>query len=364
MKYLAITLVFFFLQSNSLATAQPKYLSAVKEVIQEIRPHPLMDDIDKFLKTAPLIKPDQTAEKSVKQIIDFIFNDLKISADNSYQSRNNRDNILPDSVLKTKQGHCVGLTILFLLIAEKNELKVSFVRGPDHVFPRLCDKSKCLNVEMLKKGEIKEDDYYIKNLLISKDALDKKLYLVSIESPQELKASIYLGLGFVANKAGQKDLAELFYLKATQNSENFVEPHSNLAAIYADSGRVNEALSELKRALAMNPSHYASLINLGVIEHSRGKEESALDYYSKAIVANPLSMEAYRRRSRVYEIQKEWTKASLDLERILIIEPRFCDVLEDRIKLATKEAKLSKPELPIQLKRLKTGNQCLSLPRS
>lgn len=313
--------------------AEPVYLSAVSEVLKELRPAPSLSEVDTFLKKAPALKTDASLQQASQQISAYIFDDLKIKADDSFQSRNNKDNILPDSVLKTKQGHCLGLTILFLLAAEKSHWQAALVRGPDHVFPRLCRKDQCVNIEMLRHGEIKEDSYYVQNLLIPKEALDKKLYLQNLESGPELKASIYLGLGYVANHAGQKDLAELFYRKSAENSTTFAEPHTDLAAIMAESGRGDEARAELKKALAINPTHYASLLNLGLIEQKTGHAQEALTDYGQAIAANPLAVRAYRQRSEIYESRHDMKSALLDLDRILVIQPKACDVIQDRQRL-------------------------------
>lgn len=362
MKKLILIFILLCLRPILATQTNHKYYSAIKEVIEEVRPKPSMREVGQFLQSAPIIPKTQTLERNAKQIADFIFKTSKISGDESYFSRSNEDNILPDSVIKMKQGHCLGLTILFLLVAEKNNLIAQFVRGPDHVFPRLCDSAKCINVEMLKKGEIKDDQYYINNLIIPKLALDKKIYLSGLDSPKELQASIYLGLGFVANKAGQKDLAELFYFKSTQSSAKFAEPHSNLAAIYADTGRIEDALKELNAAIEINPSHYASLINLGVIEQARGKIEKALELYNKALESNPIAVDAYRKRSTIYVSKKDWKNAGLDLDRILVIQPRFCDVIEERIRISEYGTKLPNSNLSLQLKRLKLENMCLLLP--
>lgn len=344
------------------AKAAQKYLSAVKEVIEEIRPKPSMKEIEAFLQAAPTVDTEQPLEKSAARITKFIFEDSKISADNSYLSRVNKDNILPDSVISLKQGHCVGLTILFLLIAEKSDLTAYLVRGPDHVFPRLCDKTKCINLEMLKNGEVKTDEFYTKNLMIPKEALGKKLYLANLDSADELKASIYLGLGYVTNKSGQKDLAELFYSKAVENSENFAEPHSNLAAIYAESGRLDEARKSLKKALDINPIHYASLINLAALEQNKGNDDSALTYLGKALEANPISVQAYRKRASIYKKKKDFKNSSLDLDRILLIEPRFCDVMKERLEFAKQGIKSLNPNLETQLSLHQKKNTCLQLP--
>lgn len=83
------------------------------------------------------------------------------------------------------------------------------------------------------------------------------------------------------------------------------------AAIYADSGRIEQALKELNVAIEINPSHYASLVNLGVLKESQGKFDKALEFYDKALEANPVSVDSYRKRSAIYLKKKDWKKAPL-----------------------------------------------------
>lgn len=363
-----MTLKLFFLSillgfSTTNANANNYYL-AVKTVMSEVRPNPMMNDVDKFLKESPNLKKDDPLEKNASIISDYIFKKLEIAPDNTYESREQKDNILPDSVLKYKKGHCVGLTTLFLLIAEKNQLEARLVRAPEHVFPRLCDKTgKCLNIETLSKGSIKEDEYYIKNLLIPKSAIESHLYLASLSSTKELMASLYLSLGFVANKSKQKDLAQLLYLKSAKNSEKFAEPYLNLGGLHAEMGRWDESMSNLKKALEINPYQPTTLINLGAFSQKQNKYEEALSYYNKALEINPLAVQAYRRRAVIYESKKDYKKAVVDLDRILIVQPHFCDVIEDRLSLSKLSDVLNPPELSSRLTQLKSSGKCLALPK-
>ncbi|MCB0415024.1 MAG: tetratricopeptide repeat protein [Bdellovibrionales bacterium] len=363
-NFLIIFLDFIlFFSSFQCFAASGSYLSSVQDIIKEIRPQPSFDDIESFLRASPKVDKTHSIEESAEKITEYIFKKLKIKADQSYLSRAQKDNILPDGVLTSKKGHCVGLTILFLLIGEKNGLDVGLVRAPDHVFPRICNQSKCLNIEMLRGGDIKTNDYYIKNLFISKDALAKKLYLQTLKSPLELKASIYLGLGYVANYAKQKGLAELFYTKSIENSTTFAEPYSNRAAIYVETGRLDQAKQELKKALSINPTHYASLVNLGVIENNQGHIKEALQYYDRSLKVNPLAVKAYRRRASIYESTKDNKRAILDLERILIIEPKFCDVIEAKVRLKRSYDKsYDATEDSQKLSQLVSQKSCLYLP--
>jgi tetratricopeptide (TPR) repeat protein len=269
------------------------------------------------------------------------------------------DNILPDSTLKYKKAHCLGLTILYLMAAEKMKIKAYLVRGPEHVFPRLCEKKTCFNIEPLRGGRIVDDKFFIENLMITKQSIDSGIYLKNFDSPSELAASIYLGLGFVAGTNKQYDLAESLYKKAADNSQHLADVYSNLSVIYSLEGKQKEAELSLEKALQINPDYYPAIINLGAFFHNHNDLVNALKYYTKAITINYAAVDAYRRRAKLYKELHRDNDYRMDLERILIVEPKFCDVIREFIAINLDEKKKVTNEL--LLKKLENNHECLEL---
>ncbi len=254
----------------------------------------------------------------------------------------------------------MGLTTLFLLAGERLNLDVALVRAPDHVFPRICSQGKCVNVEMLKSGALQTDAFYVENLLIPKEALERGVYLRSLKSPTEVSASLFLGLGYVAAQK-QPDVAEVLYEKAIAKAPGFADPYSNLAALDAIQGHLPEAMAHLEKALALNPLHYPSAINLGVLHHQQGRFTAAVQAYERAIRINPLAVQAYRRRSKASLSLGDERGALLDLEKILVVQPRFCDVREEAEHLRKKLNVKVKAADPTSLAELRASGRCLSL---
>jgi tetratricopeptide (TPR) repeat protein len=232
------------------------------------------------------------------------------------------------------------------------------------VFPRLCRKanpSECVNIETLKKGLIIEDDFYKTNLTIPKSALESGIYLKSLSDPKELSASLYLGLGYITAQAKQTAVAELFYKKAIAKSPTFADAYSNLASIQAELGDSKEIETLLKKAIALNPTHYATLLNLGVLQFKKGDLSEAITFYSKAIESNPLSVHAYRRRALALKQGNQLKAALLDLDRILVIQPKFCDVQEERNSISKKLGKHIDAKALKELAQLRAARACLML---
>lgn len=354
-----ITAAFAFLISAS-AVAAPHYPIRDKlfATIQEIRPSPELSLVKKFLDETPKIDPSLPAEKKAEALSGYIFRRWKIAPDKSYESREQRDNVLPDSVLKTRRGHCLGLTALYLLAAEKAGVQAFLVRAPDHVFPRICSKQSCVNVETLKQGEIVRDGYYIENLTIPKLAVEKKIYLQSLDSPDQLMGSVYLGLGYIAGKAGQLDVAEFLYKKAVTSAPDFADPYSNLAAVYWDLGKEESALKLLHEAIEKNPTHYATLINLGALAQKKGQSSEALKFYNRALDSNPLSAQGYWARSRILRSLQRDSDALLDIEKVLLIRPKFCDAISGKAELFEKLGKPGAEGLKKGLESLNRSGSC------
>jgi tetratricopeptide (TPR) repeat protein len=332
----------------------------VERLLKEIRPKYTNQLLEEFIKNLPKVPSELSLEEKISRINHYIFKELKMESDNSYLSRNSEDNLLPDSTLKLKKAHCLGLTLLYLIAAENLKIKAFLVRAPAHVFPRFCNKEKCLNVETLKFGLIMSDKYYIDNLFITQKSMEEGFYLKNLATVNELLASLYQGLGFVAGTSRQWELAEYFYKLAIDNSRGFAESYSNLAAVYFQQGKIDMAKTYLKIALKINPDLVSAIINMGALNQHLKNDEEALTYYDKALILNPTAVEAYRRKANILTKKKNLKDAYFNLEKILIVQSRFCDVLIDQIQI-TKDEKIKKTKTKI-LDKLQKEHECLELP--
>ena len=347
-------------QCEVIKLSSSKYFEGIMELLKEIRPK--VDDklIKDFIKNAPAIDPTLSLEKKIFIINNYIFKQYKMVPDTSFRSINQLDNILPDSTLKRMRAHCLGLSILYLLIAEKINIEAYLVRVPSHVFVRICEKSKCHNIETLRKGEIVEDSYFIENLFITENSIKNDIYLKNLDSVKEIFASIYLGLGYIAGANRQNELAELFYKKAIDNSRGFAEAYSNLSAIYAAQGKMTQARVYSEIALKINPDLTPAIINLGAFYQNNRDLEKAISFYNKAIKLNPIAIDAYRRRAKIFLDSGKKKEALLDLEHILVVNPNFCDIIEESIQISN-DPKIKEVKKD-WLSKLKGNKGCSYLP--
>lgn len=64
----------------------------------------------------------------------------------------NPGNLVPSHVLIRRQGYCVGIAALYLLLAERLGAPIYAVAMPSHVFLRYDDGTTHINIETLQRG--------------------------------------------------------------------------------------------------------------------------------------------------------------------------------------------------------------------
>lgn len=332
------------------------FYNMVTNIIKEIRPQVNLTPIDDFLNNLPKIDASTPLQDVSTTLKDYIFNKLKMVPDTDYTSINNLDNILPDSSLTQKRAHCLGLTILYLLAGEKLGIPIHLVRVPGHVFPRICNKTECINVETLKQGTVLSDAEYATTYQLSKQAISEGFYLKSLSNTNELAASIYLGLGYITNIHNQLDLSELFYKKAIDSSRGFADTYSNLAALYSKQKKQIQTKIYLEIALKINPYHYTSMVNMGAYYFNIKDFAKSEQYYNNALSINSNCIDALSRRANLYLAQNKIAAAKSDFEKVLSIDPKYCDITKEVINLETDKQLASDKQL--QLNRLEKEKSC------
>jgi len=102
----------------------------------------------------------------------------------------------------------------------------------------------------------------------------EKFYLNELNYSQDA-IRIYNNLGmFYANKK-QYPKAISYYQKAIKKWDNFPQPHHNIANIYIDMNRPEDALNELHKALAIDPNFLYSLDKLQMLYAAYGRQDKS-----------------------------------------------------------------------------------------
>ena len=106
-------------------------------------------------------------------------------------------------------------------------------------------------------------------------------------------------LGKVLLRSHAPDEAVGVLEKALRIDPSYTDARNHLAVAYALLGRFQDALEQLRRAVADNPDHSLSWTNLGVTLEAVGDTKGAHDAYSEAIRLQPDSSEARLRRAHL-----------------------------------------------------------------
>ena len=164
------------------------------------------------------------AHNLINKMNDFIFNDSGLTA-------------LPDSntveyfslyrVLDNKKGSCLGLTGLYLVLAEKLDLPLRGVLLPGHVFVRYKKGSQKRNIETLKMGIERTDDFYQDYFKVP---AGHPYYLREL-SKNEVLALFRFNLGNAYRQRGLLEDAAKNYNKAIKLFPDLKEARENLAKI-------------------------------------------------------------------------------------------------------------------------------------
>lgn len=114
------------------------------------------------------------------------------------------------------------------------------------------------------------------------------------KNPSDGDALYYLGL--VAERAGDKKVAEEKYVEALKHKPELENASINLAALYLDSQRVPEATLVIRQGLAKNPKQPALHLNLAValaMKNDTGGSTRAFEEAIKLAPNDPLYLVTY-----------------------------------------------------------------------
>jgi len=123
----------------------------------------------------------------------------------------------------------------------------------------------------------------------------------------EALAQQYLTEGETALNNGQWAQAETAYLRALNLNPNLVVAHSALAYIYAMQGRLEDAERENLAVLNALPGDYATLKNLAIIYRDLKRYDDALNYAKQAL-ASPEASEADKQQLELFITQVQNSK--------------------------------------------------------
>ena len=150
----------------------------------------------------------------------------------------------------------------------------------------------------------------------------------SYTSPESLAKSRKLyQAGLQAHQAGDHRIADIFYIKALEESPGNMEAMINLSALYVQQERYAEAEDVLDDILAIDSTNSKALVNMGMISLYRNNEPQAEARFKAALAANPGEENALINLAYLAEKKRDFATTEIYYKRLLQISPDNLEVL-------------------------------------
>lgn len=198
------------------------------------------------------------------------------------KSSSDPGNYLLETVLARKKGNCLGLSMLYLSLADRLGVPFRGVYVPSHCFVRYEGKKTRRNVEFAEGGASWEDERYRREFRIRPG----RPYLVSL-SPMEMVGVFLKTLGAGYSRKGREEDALRLYEEAERLSPGLPDVHYNAGVSLQKLGRLEGAAGKYRRALALDPEMAAARDNLSVLLAGQGRYEDAIEEARQAVELEP-----------------------------------------------------------------------------
>lgn len=176
--------------------------------------------------------------------------------------------LLLPSVVKARRGGCVGLSALYLVLAERLGVPLAGVMVPGHFFVRaLAPASR--NVELLRRGESMPDDWYLRKYgpfdgVAQSPPVAASSYMRPLEIA-EVVAVHWFNIGNHRRAGGDVEGAEHAYARAADEFPAFAEAVASRGAARHLRGDLQAAAQSYDLAARIQPGLAGLAQNLAVL---------------------------------------------------------------------------------------------------
>lgn len=243
-----------------------------------------------------------TAAQKIDTINHFIFTEMgyRFPPQSLYAKEIDLYSFLP-SVLDCRRGVCLGISLLYLSLAQRLDLPLEIITPPGHIYVRYNDGTEIINIETTARGVNLDSDAY---LSIDTFALEKRDLKEAIGLAHFNQASLYL-------QTGEFDKA----LDSYEKTKTYLPQDRQLIELM---GMCTVLVGEIEQGKALLARAVALPCDFGIVSN-----RVAEDYLSGAIDADgikALFLPVDEKRSSILLKQKS-------LQEIMAKFPAFRDGL-------------------------------------
>ncbi|MFQ5449353.1 MAG: SUMF1/EgtB/PvdO family nonheme iron enzyme [Nitrospinaceae bacterium] len=222
-------------------------------------------------------------------------------------------------MLASHRGYCMNLSLLYLIIGDRLGLPLFGVPMPNHFFVRYDSGGFRINIEATELGARFPDSFYRKRFGLETDS-SRRFFMQNMGKKKTLGA-YFSNVGMIFYKNKQPDTA-VFYLElSTAINPESVEAQNNLANIYSEQNRREDAIRHYRLALKSDPNNSSTLFNLGLAYQKSGESQKAVDAFLQAVQIDPAFIPGHRVLVKLYLVEKKYTSALLHLKILTRLDP-------------------------------------------
>lgn len=215
---------------------------------QEMRSYESLLDL-MALQVMLRLPQNPTPKDKIKAMNDLIFFEMGYRFPPESLSTKDIDvyTFLP-SVLNSRKGVCLGVSILYLCLAQRLDLPLEMITPPGHIYVRYKNDKSEINIETTCRGVHVDSDYY---LTIDTCALEQQNIKQVIGLAYMNQASVFMG-------TEKFDQAEIAYKKALSYHPDYEPIHRFLGLSLCMNGKEEEGREHLALSCKTTPSHQVS----------------------------------------------------------------------------------------------------------
>ncbi len=139
-------------------------------------------------------------------------------------------------------------------------------------------------------------------------------------------------LGHAYQQLGRLEEAIEQYKKAVAIYPDDYKAHYNLGVVYAQQGFFDRAIESYQRSIRSNPAYPNARFNLGIIYQNQGETDSAIDQFRKVTELDPADFQARNNLGVAYAIRGNLKLAIGEWEKVLEIDPENQSARENILK--------------------------------
>jgi tetratricopeptide (TPR) repeat protein len=234
-------------------------------------------------RLAERLRPEVSRAADEGQVVD-AFRRVLLAEEGFVYDKSPSDpgNYLLETVLARKKGNCLGLSMLYLSLADRLGVPFRGVYVPSHCFVRYEGNGVRVNVEFAEGGASWEDKRYRREFRIPPDSP----YLHSL-APTEMLGVFLKTLGAGYSRKGREEDALRLYDEAARVYPGLPDAQYNAGVSLQRLGRLDEAIGKYRRALDLDPEMAAARDNLSILLAGKGRYEEAIAEARRAVELEP-----------------------------------------------------------------------------